>query len=95
VASREQVKELLKEGHSYETAGGELGISPGQAFMIATGLAADGSTAPTPQELEEKPVLPGSSQHLSNPPAFNPTRKDHILEWVQERAARELRGGAR
>jgi hypothetical protein len=95
VASHKQVTELLREGHSYETAGRELGISPGLAFMIATGLPADGSGAPTPEELEDKPVLPGSSQHLSNPPAFNPTRKAHVLEWVRERAARELSGGAR
>jgi hypothetical protein len=91
--TREQVTALLDEGHSYETAGRELSISPGLAFMIATGLPADGSDAPRPEELERKRVLPGSSQHLVNPPPFNPTRKEHVIEWVKERAARELAQG--
>ena len=84
---------LLGEGHSYETAGRELGISPGQAFMIATGLPADGSDAVPPGELERKPVLAGSSQHLVNPPPYNPTRKEQVMEWVRERARRELTHG--
>jgi hypothetical protein len=32
----------------------------------------------------------GSAQHLVNPPAYNPTRKDSVMEWVRERARREL-----
>jgi hypothetical protein len=92
--TRAHVLKLLEEGHTYETAGRELGIPAGQAYMIATGLPADGSDVPAPEELEDKPVLPGSSQHLVNPPAFNPTRKQHVLDWVHERAARELSPGA-
>jgi hypothetical protein len=90
VASRARIIELLEQGHSYETAARELGLPAGQAFMIATGLPADGGDAPSPQELERKPVLPGSSQQLVNPPAFNPTRKQSVIEWVQRRAAHEL-----
>jgi hypothetical protein len=95
VTSRVHVLELLEEGHTYETAGRELGIPAGQAYMIATGLAADGGDVPAPEELEGKPLLPGSSQHLVNPPPFNPTRKQHVVDWVRERAARELSPGAR
>jgi len=90
VATREQVLELLDAGHSYETAARALHIPPGQAFMIATGLAADGSDAPSPGQLARKPSLPASTQQLVNPPARNPTRKPHVLEWVRERARREL-----
>jgi hypothetical protein len=93
MATRAQVRGLLEQGHSYETAARELQIPPGQAFMIATGLPADGSDAPAPEELAAKPVLPGSSQRLANPPAFNPKRKQHVLDWVGKRA-RELKGGA-
>jgi hypothetical protein len=82
--------QLLDRGHSYETAARELHISPGLAFMIVTGLPADGSDAPPPEELDEKRVLPGSSQHLSNPPAMNPTRKQSVIDWVYDRARREL-----
>jgi len=92
--TRAQVLELLDAGHSYETAGRALHIPPGQAFMIATGLPADGSDAPHPEELRDKPVLPGSSQHLVNPAPFNPTRDDRVVAWVQERAARGLRKGS-
>jgi hypothetical protein len=90
VATREQVLELLDAGHSYETAARALHIPAGQAFMIATGLPADGSDAPSPEELARKPPLPGSTQQLVNPPSYNPTRKPHVLEWVRERARREL-----
>jgi hypothetical protein len=94
VATRAQVLELLQAGHSYETAGRALHIPPGQAFMIATGMPADGSDAPTPQELASKPVLPGSSQQLVNPPPLNPTRKQPVIDWVKQRAARELKAGS-
>ena len=89
--TREQVVRLLDEGHSYETAARELDIPAGLAFMIVTGLPADGSGAPAPEELGTKRVLGGSSQHLVNPPPFNPTRSATVMAWVAERAARELR----
>jgi hypothetical protein len=88
--TRAQVQALLDEGHSYETAARELKVPAGLVFMIASGLPADGSGAPAPEEIATKPVLPGSSQHLVNPPAFNPTRKQHVIDWVSERAGREL-----
>ena len=92
--SREQVLSLLDEGHSYETASRSLGIPAGQAFMIATGLPADGSDSPHPSELRGKRLLPGSSQHLVNPPPFNPTRDEAVVGWVQARAAKELKQGS-
>jgi len=94
VATRAQVLDLLERGDSYETAGRALGIPAGQAFMTATGLPADGGDAPSPQELAEKPLLPGSSQHLVNPPPFNPTRKQSVIDWVHERASRDLQAGS-
>jgi hypothetical protein len=92
--TRCQVLRLLDEGHSYETAARKLHIPAGQAFMIATGLPADGSDSPHPAELRDNRVLPASSQHLVNPPPFNPTRNAAVVGWVRERAARELTQGA-
>ena len=92
--SKEQVTELLDQGHTYATAARELRISAGLAFMVATGLPADGSGIPSPEELAEKRVLAGSSQHLSNPPVFNPTRNAAVIDWVRARAARELGPGS-
>jgi hypothetical protein len=91
--TKAQVLSLIDQGHSYETAGRALKIPPGQAFMTATGLPADGSDAPHPGELRDKAVLPGSSQHLVTPPPFNPTRNDDVITWVRERAARQLEQG--
>ena len=58
--------------------------------MIATGLAADGSDAPSSEELARKPPLPASTQQLVNPPAHNPLCKPHVSAWVRQRAQREL-----
>lgn len=93
VATRDQVLGLLREGHDYESAARALGIPAGRAFMIATGLPADGGDVPPPEELASKRVLEGSSQHLVNPPPHNPTRNPEVMEWVRRRAARELRAG--
>jgi hypothetical protein len=92
--TRARVLELLDAGHSYLTVGRALHIPPGQAFMIATGLPADGSDTPHPDELRAKPVLPGSTQQLVNPPVFNPTRDEAVIAWVKARAARERKGGS-
>lgn len=88
--NRDQVIELLDHGHTYETAARELGVPPGRLFMIATGLPADGGDAPAPEELAQRHLAGGSSQHLIGPPAFNPTRKPFVLDWVRARASREL-----
>ncbi|HSO97393.1 MAG TPA: hypothetical protein VLP43_00440 [Solirubrobacteraceae bacterium] len=89
--TRFQVAKLVDQGLSYEAIGRELDIPPGQAFMIATGLPADGSDSPHPDELRCRPVLPGSSQHLVNPRPQDPTRNEAVIDWVRQRAARELR----
>jgi hypothetical protein len=94
----DQVQELLDRGLDYEAAGRELGIPAGQAYMIATGVPADGSgTVPdqeTPdQESEQRGGLPASSQHLANPPAHNPTRDESVQEWIKARAREDNRDG--
>jgi hypothetical protein len=76
--TRAQVAELLDAGHSYESAATELNVPAGQVYMIATGTPADGSSG-------------RARQDLVNPSPHNPTRNEHVLAWVRERAARELR----
>jgi hypothetical protein len=94
VPTRAQVRELLDSGHSYETAARALHIPAGLAYMLATGLPADVSGVSAPEELRDRRLLPGSSQQLVNPPAFEANRKGHVIEWVRERARRELRPSA-
>lgn len=89
VATRNQVLELLDSGLDYEAAGRALQVPAGQAFLIATGVPADGSDTITARESVDKPLLAGSAQELVNPSAFNPTRKESVLTWVGERARRE------
>ncbi len=86
--TRDQVRALLDSGMDYEEVGLRLGVHPGLAFMIATGLPADGSDNLRPRGLPEHVALAGSStQHLANPTKpENPTRKQHVLDWVKQRA---------
>jgi hypothetical protein len=76
--SRAQVAELLARGHSYEAVATRFNVPAGQVFMIATGSPADASNGHPRQD-------------LVNPPADDPTRKEHVLAWVRERARQELR----
>ena len=76
MATRAQVKDLLADGHDYESAARALGIRPGLAYMIATGRPADDDQAP--------------AQDLFEPPAYNPTRNPTVDAWVKARAEREL-----
>jgi hypothetical protein len=90
VVTREQVLGLVEGGASYEEAAASVGIPAGQAYMIATGLPADGSMALAPEERVRPGVVGWSTQELSNPPHVNPTVKPEIRDWVRGRAAHEL-----
>jgi hypothetical protein len=87
VPTREQVRKLLGERPDYEQAGRQLGIPPGQAYLIATGVPADGSDALPDQWLAQRAGLLPSSQHLANPPHENPTAKESVRAWLRARAA--------
>jgi hemerythrin-like domain-containing protein len=52
VATAEQIRALLASGLSYRVAAQRCGIDPGLAYLIATGLPADGSDAVTPEDTE-------------------------------------------
>jgi hypothetical protein len=83
VASRERVRALLDSGLDYAAVGRRLGIPPGQAYLIATGRAADGGDAPPGHP---PGTLPGP-QHLANPPYENPTSSESVLDWIAARVA--------
>jgi hypothetical protein len=90
VTTRAQVLELLDQGHTYESAARELRIPAGRAYMIATGLPADSGT-PSLQDPAVNPLQSGSTQQFVNPPAFNPTRNQRVIDWVRRRAEHDLR----
>lgn len=87
MATREQVRRLLAGGLDYEAAGRELRIPAGQAYMIATGVPADGSDSVPDQEMARRDDLLPASQHLSNPPHHNPTAKESVRAWMKARVA--------
>jgi hypothetical protein len=80
------VRGLLDSGLDYEAAGRRLGIPPGQAYLIATGVPADGSDTITEDEAKRPGFLP-SSQQLANPPHDNPTTRDSVAAWLKARVA--------
>jgi hypothetical protein len=87
VPTREQVLGFLDDGCSYAEAANRLGIATGLAYLIATGIPADGSETLTESQLRRPHTMPGTSQHLANPqPAANPTRDERVLEWMKHRA---------
>jgi hypothetical protein len=89
MATRDQVIAELRTGASYEVVADRLKIPPGQAYLIATGLPADGSDVLGPELLAAKQefLLDGSSQHLANPRAEVSTEHEDVRAWVKRRAA--------
>lgn len=85
--TRKQVRDLLDAGLDYAAAGQRLGIPAGQAYMIATGVPADGSDTIPDQEMSRRPGLLATSQHLANPAHENPTGKESVREWIAGRVA--------
>jgi hypothetical protein len=86
VPTREQVRQLLDGGLDYEAAGQRLGIPAGQAYLIATGVPADGGDTITGEEARRRGFL-RSSQHLANPSHENPTAKKSVGAWLKARVA--------
>lgn len=83
--SAASVRSLLDAGLDYDAVGKRLGITPGLAYLLATGLSADGSDAPDPRA-HERPGFLATSQHLANPqPVENPTSKESVLAWIRGR----------
>ncbi|GHF32220.1 hypothetical protein FHX82_007069 [Amycolatopsis bartoniae] len=84
MATRKQVRDLLASGLDFAEIGRRLGIPPGLAHLVGTGLPADGSDAPSPEERRSR-GLPPTAQDLVNPPHENPTSRETVHRWIGER----------
>jgi hypothetical protein len=95
--TKEQILHLVSEGASYDTVGRKLGIPPGQAYLIATGLPADGSDGMSPEERHRPGIRLGSVQALVNPPVHPSSKSDEAMDWLKSRIAAdpEMRDAAR
>ncbi len=81
------VMSMVRSGKSYEEVGGELGLTAGAAYLIATGLPVDGSDGVYYLPPEREGALDGSTQHLSNPPTEVPKSSSTTEQWVRRRAS--------
>jgi len=86
VPTRDQVRQLLEQGHDYPEIARRLGVPPGQAYLIGTGIPADGGDTYTDAERKRPGVLP-SAQHLLGLAAENPTTKETVLSWIKRRVS--------
>lgn len=84
--TRDQVRQLLEQGHDYPEIARRLGVPAGQAYLIGTGIPADGSDTYTDAERQRPGVLP-SAQHLLGLAAENPTTKETVLSWIKRRVS--------
>ncbi len=86
---REHILKLVGEGRSYQEVGALLGMPPGRAYLLATGIPADGGDTVTGVQRQRPGMLPSHSQVLVNPHQVNPTSHANVREWMRRRA----RGG--
>lgn len=87
MVSRRTVLGLLDQGLDYPEISRRTGVSAGTAYLIATGMPADGGDSYT-QEMRERPgAFQSRSQLLVHPAEQNPTTKPEILAWVTDRVA--------
>ncbi|MDQ3900373.1 MAG: hemerythrin domain-containing protein, partial [Actinomycetota bacterium] len=84
--TRDQVRRLLEQGHDYPEIARRLGVPPGQAYLIGTGIPADGGDTYTDAERQRPGVLP-TAQHLLGLGAENPTTKETVLNWIKARVS--------
>jgi hypothetical protein len=88
--TRDQVlAALAPDRPDYRAAAARLGIPAGQAYLIATGIPADGSQGTAPDARPGR--LPGPTQQLVNPPPHGPKSDAVVHAWLRARAAKELR----
>lgn len=88
--TRDQICRAVAGGRRWEDAAGSLGLRPGAAFMIATGIPADGSGVPELTGRVCGGEVLSSPQALVNSRGHNPLRNELVEAWVRGRAAREL-----
>ncbi|NUP04204.1 MAG: hypothetical protein HOV97_16080 [Nonomuraea sp.] len=83
--SKEQVLRLLSQGLDYAEIARLLDVPPGRAYLIATGVPADGSDA-VARRRGRPGLLPSRSQHLVNPREVGPVARGDVHAWMRERA---------
>ncbi|MFK3979178.1 hypothetical protein ACI2K4_02240 [Micromonospora sp. NPDC050397] len=89
MVSKRQVLRLVDLGHGYPEIGRILDIPAGQAYLVATGIAADGGDTVTRRQRERPGMLSSHSQRLVNPREVNPPYSERVHDWIRTRARRD------
>lgn len=89
--TQDQIRALIgaaEDNDAYEVAGRALGISPGLAYLVATGLPADGGGGSTPEGRERAGIVRGSTQQLAHQARVvaQPDSDPEVHEWIRRRA---------
>lgn len=78
----------LRGSYRYEEVAREFDIPAGLAYMIVTGLPADGSDVLAEDEIRGREgLLEGSTQPLVNPPTDRAERGSTVKDWMRGRVA--------
>lgn len=84
--TKTEVLSLLRSLGSYEEVGRVLRIPAGQAYLVATGMPADGSGTAPGEELAPPGLQLGSTQELANPPLVDSSKASQALAFLRRRA---------
>ena len=87
MVSKRTVLGLLDQGLDYHQIAARTGVSAGTAYLIATGMPADGSDSYTKAMRERPGAFRSRSQLLVHPAEENPTEKPEVGVWIKERLA--------
>ncbi len=94
MAVRDDILRLVGAGASYETVGRRLGMPAGRAYLVATGIPADGSAALSPEDRTRPGLIGGSTQTLVNPNVDGPADAASTRRWLQRRSAADATTGS-
>lgn len=86
MVTKEEVLALIGEGESYASVARRLGIPPGQAYLVATGLPADGSDSLSPEDRTRPGIRFGSVQEMVNPRREPDSKPAVAMTWLRGRA---------
>lgn len=85
MVTKEEVLSRLRQEGSYEQVAAALKIPPGQVYLVATGLPADGSDSLSPEQLHRRGIILASPQKLSNPPVASPASDHEAMTFLRRR----------
>jgi len=87
--TRDQVLRAYQQHGDYREAAQELGIPAGQAYLVATGVPADGGDTLSPDDGDQPGMPAGSPQALvfGRLGVRSPEASPDVREWIRWRAA--------